>query len=193
MTDEERSPGLWTAANLVTFGRLAAIPIFLWLLLGADDVLAAAVVFVVIGLTDWVDGQLARRLGQVSSVGKVIDPLADRLAILAAVVGGALADILPVWFVVLLLARELLLGVFAVVLAARRRRFIQVRYLGKLATFAVYGAVPAFYLAAAGVAKDLFYAIGMIVGAAGLVLYWWVGLQYVGDYRRMLRQEGASV
>ena len=194
MTTSEEAPdaGLWTVANLVSIARLAAIPVFLWLLLAEDNVEAATVVFLLIGVTDWLDGQLARRLGQVSEIGRVLDPIADRLAIVAAVIGGWIAGVLPVWFAALLLVREVVLGLAALVLFIRSRRTIEVRYLGKMATFIVYGAIPAFYLAAAGVATDVLLPLGWIAGSVGLVLYWWVGFMYLGDYRRQLGREAAA-
>ena len=194
MTTSEGAPdaGLWTVANLVSIARLAAIPVFLWLLLAEDNVEAATVVFVLIGVTDWLDGQLARRLGQVSEIGRVLDPIADRLAIVAAVIGGWIAGVLPVWFAALLMLREVILGLAALVLYVRQRKTIEVRYLGKMATFIVYGAIPAFYLAAAGVAEDIMRPLGLIAGSVGLALYWWVGVMYIGDYRRQIGREAAA-
>ena len=84
--DEQVSDRILTIPNLVSFVRLAAIPVFWWLLLGEENVAAATILFAVIATTDWIDGYLARRLGQVSKLGKALDPVADRLLIAAAVI-----------------------------------------------------------------------------------------------------------
>jgi cardiolipin synthase len=108
-----------TIPNLVSFVRILAIPVFWWALLVKDDVTLAAWIVFIIGWTDWVDGYLARRLGQVSELGKVLDPVADRLMIASAVIGGLIADVLPEWLGWGLIVREALMGVVALNLAAR--------------------------------------------------------------------------
>ena len=192
MEAPESDAGLWTLANLVSLLRMAAVPVFLWLLLARDDVEGAAVLFLVIGATDWVDGRLARRMGQVSQVGKVLDPLADRLAIVAAVIGGWIAGILPAWFTGLLLVREAVGLVLGLVLWRKTGKFLVVRRMGKVATFIVYGAIPALYLAAVGVAPEFLRPAGLAMAAVGLVLYWWVGYRYFLDFRALMNQETAS-
>ena len=184
--------GLWTLANLVSLVRIAAVPVFLWLLLAQDDVEAAAILFLVIGATDWVDGRIARRMGQVSEVGKVLDPLADRLAIVAAVIGGWIAGILPAWFTGLLLVREAVGLVVGLTLWRKTRKFLVVRRMGKVATFIVYGAIPALYLAAVGVAPEFLRPAGLTAAAVGLVFYWWVGYRYFLDFRTLMNEEAAS-
>jgi cardiolipin synthase len=186
VSDAAVSNRILTIPNLVSFIRLLGIPVFWWLLVGKDDVAAAAWLVFAIGWTDWIDGYLARRLNQVSELGKVLDPIADRLLIASAVIGGLIAGVLPTWFGWGLIAREILVGIVALILALRGGGTIEVRYLGKLATFLLYGVVPSFYLAAAGFLDWLLRPAALIVGAFSLALYWYVALLYVGDGRAKL-------
>ncbi len=175
-----------TVPNLVSFLRLAAIPYFWWVLLGEGRVgLAAALVFL-IGSTDWVDGYLARRLDQVTELGKVLDPVADRLMIASALIGGLIVGIIPAVIGWPLLVREALVGMGALLLAGRRLGNLEVRPLGKVSTFLLYGAIPSFYLLTAGIAPWLFGPPAWIAGVVGLILYWWVGVEYLADIRRRL-------
>lgn len=184
--------GLWTIPNLISVIRLLAIPVFLWLLLGRDDPRSAAFLLITIGWTDFLDGALARKLGQTSEIGKFLDPLADRLAIFAAVAGGLVAGVLPGWLGWPLLGREILVGAGALYLVTRLKTNVTVRQLGKVATAIVYGAIPAFYLAAAGVEPDFLRLIGTLAGAVGLALYLTVTWQYVDDIRLAMRRQSGS-
>lgn len=176
-----------TIPNLVSGLRVLAVPYFWHVLLVQERVgLAAALIFV-IGLTDWIDGYLARRLNQVSEFGKFLDPLADRLMIASALVAGLIAGLVPALIGWPLLARELIVGVGALALAIRRLGTLEVRWLGKLATFALYGAIPSFYLTSAGIVPWLFGPPAWISGVFGLLLYWYVGFQYVRDVASRFR------
>jgi cardiolipin synthase len=186
VTEAAPSSRILTIPNLVSFVRLLFIPVFWWALLVKDDVALAAWIVFIIGWTDWVDGYLARRLGQVSELGKVLDPVADRLLIASAVIGGLIAGVLPPWLGWGLIIREILMGVVALNLAARGGGTVEVRFMGKAATFALYGAIPAFYLVAAGVMEWLLRPVGWILGIIGLVLYWYVAFLYIGDSRAKL-------
>jgi len=169
-----------TIPNLVSALRLALVPLFLWLLFGADDPLAAGLLLGGIGATDWVDGYLARRLNQVSELGKLLDPIADRLAITAAVIGGWVAGVLP-WPVALaLVVRESVIAVGAVVAAWRWQARVEVRYLGKVATFGLYSAIGSFYVYA-GFDHPFFLWWAWAVVIPSLVLYYVVGAQYFAD------------
>ena len=149
--------------------------------------MAAGLLILVIGWTDWLDGVLARKLNQVSEIGKFLDPLADRLAIAAALIGGMIAEVIPLALGIALITREGAVALGALVLGLRLKDKLDVRYMGKVATFILYGAIPAFYLAAGGVAGDLFLYLGWIFGVIGLILYYWVAVQYVADIRDKLR------
>ena len=175
-----------TIPNVVSFIRLLGIPVFWWALLGKDDVTLAAWLVFAIGWTDWIDGYLARRLNQVTELGKLLDPIADRLLIASALIGGLIVGVLPPWFGWGLIAREVLVGIVALTLAVRGGGTIEVRYIGKLATFLLYGAIPAFYLAEASFMEWFMWPAAYLNGVVGLVFYWYVAFFYIGDSRDRL-------
>ena len=193
MTDEvpasetEASSAILTLPNLVSFVRLLMIPLFLWLLLGADEVAAAGWLLGVIGATDWIDGYLARRLGQVSELGKFLDPLADRLAVGSAIVGGLIAGVLEPWFAWALIVREGLISIGALFLGARLGAKLAVRDLGKLATLMLYAAIAWLFIGIGTPARWL-EVVAWIVAVPGLVLYYIVGFQYFTDARRLMAE-----
>src|SRR5580658_10864839 len=124
--------------------RLLCIPIFLWLLFGLDDQTWAAVLLAVLGATDFVDGFVARRYHQVSTLGKVLDPLADRLLVGTAVIAVMVHGAVPLWFGLATLGREVLVSLMVVVLAAMGASRIDVLWVGKAGTFALMFAYPTF-------------------------------------------------
>lgn len=186
MTEAVASNRILTIPNLVSFARLLSVGLFWWVLLVQDEIAIAAWLVFIIGWTDWIDGYLARRLDQVSKLGTVLDPVADRLMIASAVIGGLIVGVLPVFIGVLLIVREVLVALLAAYLGARGGGTIDVRYLGKLATFLLYGAIPGFYLAAAGFLEGLMRPAAWITMVVGLSLYWYVAVLYAGDARRRL-------
>lgn len=177
-----------TIPNALSALRLALIPVFLWLVLGEQADLAGVAVLTVSGITDWADGVIARRTGQTTRLGRLLDPLVDRLTIAATLIGLALRDLVPWWLVGLLAARELLL--LALVPALRRRGLIAlpVHYLGKAATFALYWGFP-FVLVGAGTAEweQILGALGWAFVIWGTALYWYAALLYIDQARRILR------
>lgn len=181
---------VWTIPNAVSFARLLAIPYFWYVLLGQDRIGLAALLIFVIGSTDWLDGYLARRLSQESELGAFLDPLADRLMIGSALIAGLIAGVLPPIVGWPLIAREVVVGSGAAFVASRGGGRLDVRYLGKLATFIIYGAIPSFYLSEAGIAPVFFTPAAWISGSIGLFLYWWVALVYLGDARRAVGSHG---
>ena len=186
MTEAVAANRVLTIPNLVTFTRLLGVGLFWWVLLVEDNIALAGWLIFIIGWTDWIDGYLARRLDQSSKLGKVLDPVADRLMIASAVVGGLIVGVVPVPIGVLLITRELLVGVVALYLAVRVGGTIEVRYLGKLATFILYGAIPGFYVAAAGFMEWLLLPAAWLAAVVGLILYWYVAVLYIGDTLRRL-------
>lgn len=183
MTAEHVSDRILTVPNLISLGRLASVPIFWWLLLRADNVRAATILFVVVATTDWVDGYLARRLGQVSKLGKTLDPVADRAMIASAVVAGLIADIVPPVIGYTLIAREIFMAAVAGILFVRKAGTLEVRWLGKAATFLVYSAIAWFYIAAIPFLEDLLLPLAWSAGLVGLAFYWVTAMQYTGDAR----------
>jgi cardiolipin synthase len=169
-----------TVPNLISFARLLGIVVFLYLFLGPRLDGWAVAVLIVGGFSDWVDGFLARRLGQVSRLGELIDPLADRLYILATLVAFTLRDVVPLWFAVALLAREAMLGVGLLVLRRRGYGPPPVHYIGKAATFILLAAFPALLLAHSVPGSAFWtYPVGWSLAWWGLVLYWVAGAFYV--------------
>lgn len=177
-----------TIANLISFARLLGVPLFLYLLLVAHADAAAVAVLAVGGTTDWVDGFVARRLGQVSRLGELLDPLVDRLYILATLVAFTAREVVPWQFTAALLAREALLLAALAVLRQYGYGPPPVHYLGKTATFLLLAAFPVLLLAHAvpGTAP-VAGAIGWGLGWWGLVLYWAAGVLYLMQAARLIR------
>lgn len=178
-----------TVPNLVSLIRLFLIPVFVWLLFGRDDAFAAGWLFGFIGSTDWVDGYLARRLNQISEVGKLLDPLADRLAVVVAVVGGLISGVLPAWFAWALIIREGLIGIGALVVALRGHTKLAVRQMGKLATLLLYTAIGWFFV---GSEWSWGLVIAWLAGVPGLVLYYIVGVLYASDAVHAIKGEASA-
>lgn len=172
-----------TIPNMVSVARLLLVPVFVWLIV-VDRLAAAGLLLGVIGATDWIDGYLARRLGQVSELGKILDPVADRLAVATAVIGGLIVGVLPAWFAWALIVREAVVAVGAVVLATRLRGKLEVRYIGKLSTLLLYFAITGWYIGV-GASIPVMEIGAVVVGVPGLVLYWVAAWQYLGDARAL--------
>jgi cardiolipin synthase (CMP-forming) len=182
-----------TLPNLITLARLACLPLFLWLLFAREDRAAAAALLALLGISDWVDGYLARRLGQVSELGKILDPVADRLLFLVGA-GGILIDgSVPTWFAVIVLVRETLVGGATLVLAALGARRIDVTWFGKAGTFGLMIAFPLFLASHSDLSwADTAGVLAWIAGIPALVLSLYAAVLYVPIARRALR-EGRAV
>ncbi|WP_307806896.1 CDP-alcohol phosphatidyltransferase family protein [Naasia sp. SYSU D00057] len=184
---QQVSDRILTLPNILSFVRLALVPVFLVLLLDGQD-LAALIVLVVASATDYLDGYLARRLGQVSRLGQLLDPAADRLYIFAALLGLAARELVPWWLVLVIVARDVLLLALGVILASNGYGPLPVHHLGKIATFCLFYALPLLVLAQAfpGIAHVV-GPIGWAFGAWGAFLYWWAGLVYAVETARVIR------
>jgi cardiolipin synthase (CMP-forming) len=177
------SDRILTIPNLLSFLRLLGVPLFLYLLLGPEADGWALVVLVVSAITDYADGKLARLLNQYSRLGELLDPAADRLYILAALVGFVLRGFIPWWVAALIIGRDVLLAATLPVLRRYGYTALPVHYLGKAATFCLLYGLPMLLLAqgdsvVAQVALPTSYAFI----AWGLVMYLWAG----GIYFRQL-------
>lgn len=189
MPEETERPRVWTVPNLVSMVRLAGVPLFLWLVLGPELDALALLVLMVAGVTDWLDGWLARRLDQHSSVGAVLDPVADRLYILAVVVGLLLRDIIPWWVAIILPLRDALLWGLVPLLRTRGYSALPVHFLGKAATFNLLYAFPLLLLGeGSGVVPTLARVFGWGFAWWGIGLYWWAGILYAWQVRTLLRE-----
>ncbi len=181
---------IWTVPNVITFVRLACLPVFVWLLFAQDNEYAAAWLLGVLGATDWVDGFLARRWKQVSTLGKVLDPVADRLLLFVGIVSILIEGSVPVIVAVLVLAREALISLATVGLAALGARRIDVTWFGKAGTFCNLFAFP-FFLAGGDQQlgwRDTATMVGWVFAVPGILLSWYALALYVPIAIRALRE-----
>jgi cardiolipin synthase len=176
-----------TIPNLLSVIRLALVPVFLWLVLGPKEDELALVVLVVSGITDYLDGKLARRLNQTSALGAILDPVADRLFILAVVFGLWIRDIIPWWLMVILPLRDVFLFSLVPFLRTRGYSSLPVHFLGKAATAALLYALPLLLLGDGnGTIANLAEVFGWAFAFWGVGLYWWAGILYAFQVRRLL-------
>lgn len=188
MTSPAVSTRIWTIPNVLSFFRLLLIPLFAVLLVTGEYAWAVLVV-AVSSLTDFVDGYVARHFNQITRLGQLLDPAADRLFILTTLLGLGWIGVLPWWFVAAIIARDLLLVVLGVVLANHRFGPLPVHHLGKMGTFAILFAMPVILLATA-IPETAWIAlpIGWAAGIWGVFLYWWAGVAYALQAARMIRE-----
>jgi cardiolipin synthase len=185
--EQARSLRVWTLPNLLSAFRLAGVPVFLWLVLGPEEDTWALVLLMVSGITDFLDGWLARKLNQQSVVGQILDPVADRLYILAVVIGLALRDIIPWWMAISLPLRDLLMWGLVPLLRTRGYSALPVHFLGKAATFNLLYAFPLLLLGDGdGVVATLAQVFGWAFALWGIGLYWWAGVLYAWQVRKLL-------
>ncbi len=178
--------GLWTIPNAITLVRLMMLPVFLYVLFVLENRMAASLLLGVISATDWVDGYLARRLGQVSEFGKIFDPTVDRLLFVVATVAIIIDGSIPVWFALAVLFREVAVGLMmAVATLLYKMPRIDVTYWGKVATFLLMFAVPGFLMGNSDIAiADAFLVASWLLGIPGLILSYWTGIAYIPQVRR---------
>ena len=188
MTTRVASDRILTVPNLLSLLRLLLIPLFLWLVLVVQADLWAVAVLALSGVTDWADGAIARRSGQITRLGQLLDPLVDRLTVMATLVGLALRELIPWWLVGLLVLRDVLLLCLVPLLRKRGLTALPVHYLGKAATFALFWGFP-FVLVGAGTAEweQVLGALGWAFVIWGTALYWYAALLYVEQAVRVLR------
>lgn len=178
---------LTTVPNLLSLLRLALVPVFLLLILGGQD-WQAVVVLAVASITDFLDGYLARRLNQVTRLGQLLDPAADRLYIFATLVGLAVVGYIPIWLAVVVISRDVLLFLFYPVLASRGYGPLPVHYLGKAGTFALLYAFPLLLIAAAfPLIQDFVLPVAWAFAWWGVGLYWWAGVVYLLQVRNVVK------
>lgn len=174
-----------TVPNLISLFRIALIPVFVLLILDHDTTTAGVLVYAAVMATDWVDGFIARRMGQVSELGKVLDPVADRLAIASGLIALAARGVFPWWAAALILVRDATILVAGGVLLAGRRVRIDVRWIGKIATFSLMTAVP--WVSWGNLELPL-AEVALVCGwaafSAGIVEYYVAALVYARDFRQ---------
>lgn len=177
-----------TVPNLVSFIRLLGVPAFCWLIVQSHD-LAAVALLALFGATDWVDGYLARKLSQRSALGAKLDPIADRLYILVAVFALLVRGIVPIGFVVVLFARDVMLLLLVPLLRRHGLVALPVTMVGKAATMLLLFALPLILLgASASFGWVWAHWLGWMLGVLGAILYWTAGLGYLAEVIKMSRQ-----
>lgn len=175
---------IWTIPNLLSFLRLLGVPLFLYLLLVVQSDGWALVVLAVSAITDWADGKLARLLDQYSRLGELLDPAADRLYILAALVGFVVRGFIPWWLAVLIVGRDVVLAATLPILRRYGFTALPVHYLGKAATFCLLYGLP-FLLLGQSTSESVLGQICIPIAYAfigwGTVMYLWAGAIYLGQ------------
>lgn len=179
-----------TAPNAISALRLLALPVFVWLVLAAEALVVALVVLVAVAATDWVDGYVARRFDQVTKLGRVLDPVVDRVLIVTAALTMLAADTVPVpaWLVALVVARDLAV-VGGAVIAFGGVPPLKVTRVGKTATACLLVALPTFLLAGTGIrAAGVVEALAWFAAGVGVVAYYAAGVQYARQLRALRRE-----
>ena len=179
---------VWTLSNVLSFLRLAGVPLVLWLILGPQADGLAVLVLALGGITDWLDGYLARAWHQTSRVGQMLDPIADRLYILAVLIALALREIVPWWVAVIIVGRDVFVVVLVPILKTRGYSSLPVHFLGKVATFCLLYAFPLVLLGSGQQGwLELAWGLGWAFAIWGTALYWYAGSLYAVQTVRLLR------
>jgi cardiolipin synthase (CMP-forming) len=185
-----------TIPNLISFVRLLGVPVFLWLVLVVRSTTGdwwAVGLLAVAGLSDWLDGKIARALHQQTRLGQLLDPAADRLYIVATVIALAVRSIIPWWLVAVLGVRELLMAGVLAVLRRRGWAALQVSFAGKAATLCLLYAFPLLFLGShASSYADVMRIIGWSFAIWGSALYWWAAGLYIAQARQLLAETHAG-
>lgn len=185
--------GLWTVPNMISMARLAGVPLFLWLVLGPHADFWALLVLVLAGISDWLDGKIARAFNQFSRYGKILDPAADRLYILVTLVALIIRDVIPIWLAALLVAREAFALVVQMIVRRHGYDWLPVSFLGKTATLCLMYAFPFLLLGdRPGVLAIVAASIGWAFAIWGTGLYWWAGVTYAVQARRLVVADRAA-
>jgi cardiolipin synthase (CMP-forming) len=188
---DEASRRLLTVPNLLSGARIALIPVFVVLLLDPDTRVLGYALLVVVFSTDWVDGYIARRTGQVTELGKLLDPVADRLALAAALITFVVVDALPLWAALVVLVRDAVVLIVGTVLGARGIR-IAVRPIGKYATFTLWWGVGLIAWSRFDFAMDDVAAVvGWVWFVVGVIEYYAATVAYAGDVREAVAGRSA--
>jgi cardiolipin synthase (CMP-forming) len=187
-----------TIPNALSFARLLGVPVFLWLVLwpefgGPKHDWWALALLMLSGISDYLDGKLARKWNQVSKVGAILDPAADRLYVLATLIGLTWREILPVWLTAIVIGREVFMGVVLLILRRHRYGALSVSFVGKAATFNLMYAFPLLLLSdGTGRVATLAAIFGWAFAWWGTALYWWAGVLYAAQTKRLVAADKAS-
>jgi cardiolipin synthase (CMP-forming) len=183
----EASSAIATVPNALSVARILLTPAFVWLIVDRDTTFIGLLLFGLVVSTDWLDGYIARRTGRVSDVGKMLDPTADRLAIAACLVALVVRGAFPLWAALLILVRDLAVVVVGVLLLVTRKVRIEVRFVGKVATFSLVVAIGLIAWGNLGYPfPSTAEVVGWVMYAVGIVEYYVAAVLYAGDLRRAL-------
>jgi len=191
-TPETVSDRVLTLPNVLSALRLVGVPVFLWLLFTHQDIWAF-VVLALSGLTDYLDGKIARRFNLVSRVGQLLDPLADRLYVLTTLVALTIRDIIPLWLLIVLVGRDLFMGVVILLLKRVGQTGLPVHFVGKAATFNLLYAFPILLLSSVeGVIGDVAQPLGWAFAWWGVGLYLLAAVLYAVQAAAVIRARSAA-
>ena len=190
---EVQTDRVLTVPNLLSFLRLLGVPLFLWLILVPKADGWAIVVLIFAGVSDYLDGKIARRWNQISRVGQILDPLADRLYILATLVGLLIRGIIPWWLVAVLVGRDVVMGIVLFVIKRRTGLTgLPVHFIGKAATFCLLYAFPLILLGGHGHPRYVCRVLGWAFALWGTGLYLWAAVLYLEQAARILSRSRRS-
>jgi len=188
----EPSSRILTVPNILSVVRLALVPVFLVLVIEGRDGLAL-LTLVVSSATDWLDGAIARRFRQITRLGQLLDPAADRLFIFATLIGLGVRGIVPWWLVAAVVGRDVLLAALGIILASHRYGPLPVHHLGKVATFCLFYALPILMVGQAFPDAAFVTApLGWAFALWGAFLYWWAGGIYLRETARIVRSSRSA-
>jgi len=187
---ERRTDAVLTLPNALSVLRLLGVPLFLWLVLTERDAMAVGVLAVG-GATDWLDGKIARRWNQMSQLGALLDPAADRLYILATLIGLTVRGVVPWWITAVLVGRDVVLAGFLPVLRRHGYGPLPVHFLGKAATFNLLAGFPLLLLGdGESLVSQVAHAFGWAFAIWGTALYLWAGVLYALQVRQVVTETG---
>ena len=187
--DEAGLDRIATIPNAISVIRLLCVPVFLWLLFGRENRLGAALLLGGLGATDWVDGYIARHFNQVSDLGKVLDPIADKVLLVTGMIAILIDGSVPPIIFWPAIAREVLVAATTLLLGAMGSKRIDVSWAGKCGTLLMMVAFPLFLW---GHNEGPAYALAWVVAVAGLIMAWYAAVTYVGPAREAFREGRAG-
>jgi cardiolipin synthase (CMP-forming) len=191
--DERDTSAILTVPNLISVARLLCMPLFVYLLFARDNRAGAAYLLAALGATDWVDGYIARRFGQVSDLGKILDPTADRLLLIVGIGSIAIDRAAPMWVIGLAVFREVAVAIAALVIAAAGARRMEVRWVGKAGTFGLLVAFPLFLGDKANVSwEDQARLFAWVAAIPGLIFGYIAAVLYFPDARKAIAEGRAA-
>ena len=180
---------IWTVPNAISMARIVLIGVFGWFMVAGYDLWAIAAL-VVAGVSDFLDGYLARRWNQVTRLGGILDPTADRLLTIVVVAALAIRGVIPWWLLAVLFARDIVVGVALLYARHRKVAVPEVAFVGKAATFALYFFLPLAFLAFDR--WDTVHLVAIVGATLTAVLYWISGVIYVTDVAKRSRHESSA-